>query len=150
MPDHPGGHALGEKIRTAQIGRDHLVETLFTSIEQIGADARRNARIVDQNIEPAQLVADIGNELLPVLRRRNIRLHVDGALAVFPELVQYRLYFLRANAAGDGQREARFREFERDAEAYAARAAGDQRYFVLAGMPSRFRKKCNSGHSPFS
>ena len=94
MPDHPGGHALGEKIRPAQIGRDDFVEALFSGIEQIGADARRDARVVDQNIQPAQLVADIGKQPQPVSRRRNIRLHVDGALAVFPDLVQRRLHLL--------------------------------------------------------
>jgi hypothetical protein len=55
LPNHPASCALSEKIRSAQIGRDHFVEAVFARVEQIGPDAWRNARVVDQNIEPAQL-----------------------------------------------------------------------------------------------
>ena len=58
LADHPGGHALGKKIRAAKIGRDQFVEALFAGFEHIGADARRDARIVDQNVEPAELRFD--------------------------------------------------------------------------------------------
>ncbi len=44
-----------EKIRPAQIGRDHLVKAFFPGVEHIGPDARSDARVVDQNIEPAKL-----------------------------------------------------------------------------------------------
>ena len=58
LADHPGGDALGEKIRPAKIGSDQFVEALFAGIEHIGADARRDPGIVDQNVQPAKLGFD--------------------------------------------------------------------------------------------
>ena len=58
LANHPRGDALGQKIRPAKIGRDQLVEALFAGLEDIGANARRDAGVVDQNIQPAELGFD--------------------------------------------------------------------------------------------
>jgi len=51
--DQPTRGKLREKIRPFDIGAHQLIEAFLGRLEDIRADGRGNARVVDQQIQPA-------------------------------------------------------------------------------------------------
>src|SRR5262249_49356819 len=77
--DHPAGDQLCEKIRALEIDSDYTIEASFGRIENVCARFGRYTRIVDEHIEPAEMFADLGNNLLSIIRYRDIAAAVDDA-----------------------------------------------------------------------
>ena len=129
---------LGQEVRSLQVRAEQLVEALLGRLEQVGADARRPPGVVDERVDarrsvrarastqPRAIVAarDVGREVVDARRR------VARSSSSTPAT--------SASARTPHEREvpAVARERARDAEADAARAAGDER---------AFRASCGSG-----
>ena len=120
---------LGEEVRPLQVRAEQLLEAVLGRFEQVGAHARRAAGVVDERVDRAERAR-------PRRRcgARSSRLRRDrraGSATSAPAAAQL---VERRRATSDSGRvppSARFQpsrgERARDAEADAARAAGDER-----------------------
>ena len=109
-------------------------------VEQIRAHARRAARVVDERVDGPQRRSRVGGDADALVALREIAAHVVDGGAERAQLVERRAHVRFGAHAAERQRPALFRERAGDAEADAARAAGDERSaFAHASGPKNVR-----------
>src|SRR5689334_1616478 len=108
-------------MRAFQVGRDQLIETLFSRVENVAAFLRRHAGVIHQQIETGEFTLRERNQRGPVFARGNIaREDLDAA---------FRLKTLSGITAIPigGNDVVGSREIKRNRAADSAAAAGDDR-----------------------
>ena len=68
--EHRVGDGLRQEVRPLKVGPDQLLETLLGGVEQIGANARRAARVVDQRRRRAERADDLGDDAAALAARQ--------------------------------------------------------------------------------
>ena len=66
------GHRLREEIGTLEVDRDELVEAVLGRVQDVGAHARRDARVVDEGVEAAERGQRVVDDALAVVRLRDV------------------------------------------------------------------------------
>ena len=108
--DHPVRGGLHEEVRPFEVDPHHPIVALLGGFEQVVPLARPDARVVDEHVEPPEVLADGRDERLAVAAFGDIGRDVQHVRAEGPERVE-RLAHLRFVApTADGEVEALARE----------------------------------------
>ncbi len=109
-------------MRPFQVGPDQFVETLFRRFQNVATLARRDARVIHQQIQAAVRGADVLDQRRPIMLARNVALKDIGAA-----LGAQTLGGIAAAAIGRHHRVGPG-EFQRNAAADATARAGHEGY----------------------
>ena len=124
---HVARQLLREEVRALQIRPHQFLEALLGRLEQIGADARGAAGVVDEGVERAVARPHRVGERCARVAARDVGGDVGHAAAERLQLGDDRCDLGRGPDAAEHQIPSLVRERARNAQSDPARAAGDER-----------------------
>ena len=118
---------LRQEVRALQVRAQHLFEALLGRLEQIGADTRRAAGVVDERVDGAESFPHAGDQASAIVSSCEVAAHVVHRAALPAQLLEDVLDVGVGADAAERKVPAFARERARDTEADPAGAAGDER-----------------------